>query len=55
VDGAVRYSADGEAFRAVPDVSALFFGSPDATVSQPWTPLEGRGPLVIPDKRRQAP
>jgi hypothetical protein len=27
VDGAVRYSASGEEFRAVPDVSALFFGA----------------------------
>jgi branched-chain amino acid transport system ATP-binding protein len=55
VDGAVRYTADGEEFRAVPDVSALFFGSAEAAVSQPWAPLEGRGPLAIPDKRRQAP
>jgi len=27
VDGAVRYAASGEQFRAVPDVSALFFGT----------------------------
>jgi branched-chain amino acid transport system ATP-binding protein len=27
VDGAVRYAASGEEFRAVPDVSALFFGT----------------------------
>jgi ABC-type branched-subunit amino acid transport system ATPase component len=32
VDGAVRYSASGEEFRAVPDVSALFFGSGETTV-----------------------
>ena len=32
VDGAVRYSAPGEEFRAVPDVSALFFGSEEAAV-----------------------
>ena len=55
VDGAVRYSAGGDEFRAVPDVSALFFGPADATVRQPSAPLEGRGPLVIPDTRRRAP
>jgi branched-chain amino acid transport system ATP-binding protein len=32
VDGAVRYSASGEEFRAVPDVSALFFGSAEDAV-----------------------
>ncbi len=32
VDGAVRYSVSGEDFRAVPDVSALFFGSTETTV-----------------------
>lgn len=30
VDGAVRYAASGEEFRAVPDVSALFFGTEQA-------------------------
>ena len=32
VDGTVRYAASGEEFRAVPDVSALFFGSEEAAV-----------------------
>ena len=32
VDGAVRYAAPGEEFRAVPDVSALFFGTEEAAV-----------------------
>jgi branched-chain amino acid transport system ATP-binding protein len=32
VDGAVRYAASGEEFRAVPDVSALFFGTEQAAV-----------------------
>ena len=33
VDGTVRYSASGEQFRALPDVSALFFGTePDPEV-----------------------
>ncbi|MBV8997714.1 MAG: ABC transporter ATP-binding protein [Solirubrobacterales bacterium] len=32
VDGAVRYSASGEEFRAVPDVSALFFSSEEPAV-----------------------
>jgi branched-chain amino acid transport system ATP-binding protein len=34
VDGAVRYAASGEEFRAVPDVSALFFGSEGTAVAR---------------------
>ena len=34
VDGTVRYAASGEEFRAVPDVSALFFGSDEAAVGR---------------------
>ena len=33
VDGQVRYAATGDEFRAVPDVSALFFGPTVATAS----------------------
>lgn len=33
VDGQVRYAATGDEFRAVPDVSALFFGPSAATAS----------------------
>jgi branched-chain amino acid transport system ATP-binding protein len=33
VDGTVRYAASGEEFRAIPDVSALFFG-PDAAAAK---------------------
>jgi branched-chain amino acid transport system ATP-binding protein len=34
VDGQVRYAASGDEFRAVPDVSALFFGPSMATTSR---------------------
>ncbi|HLY82774.1 MAG TPA: ABC transporter ATP-binding protein, partial [Acidimicrobiales bacterium] len=35
VDGTVRYAGSGDEFRAVPDVSALFFGARQGTVEQP--------------------
>jgi branched-chain amino acid transport system ATP-binding protein len=35
VDGTVRYAASGDEFRAVPDVSALFFGARHGTVEEP--------------------
>lgn len=34
VDGRLRYSASGEKFRALPDISALFFGSEPAVDAQ---------------------
>ncbi len=41
VDGRVSYAARGDEFRAVPDVSALFFGSGEAAERSSWSAARG--------------
>jgi branched-chain amino acid transport system ATP-binding protein len=43
VDGELRYSDSGEAFRALPDVGELFFGSPGVDTHVRQSSIEGLG------------